>query len=630
MVPSIGELLTTDFCGSVLSLAVYRLWKGISGMPGRASVSQLILQLGSLQAVPGVGGGESGYRSLDEGEMAAATLVGYGEAATYELMEALNSANWIVRYRAADALRIIGSCERPEVLGSMFGLWLDHNLHVHGSADEAIAELDLQAGRVNSRPARVSALAEFLQQSVNFDRLLLLAVFGTGDIRQIAQDTVEKIDGFEAVARLTVLDASLSYAEQSRTFRALEAIWKQINRRKEFDSSPLAPARVCAEINRTGSDGERATAMGFVQHWQSERQNLRPGSAPVDPGTEYVRPASFGAISDERETSLRYASAPEPGSLPVDSSASRSGGRNLWNLFGLWRSRSATPAPPNLSSGNNIAVNNVVLNNVAVNDVVVNVVPQPPSVVVKYAQRTRCRVWVSTAADMEMIVIPEGEFLMGDEDLSNNPRRRVYLDSYSISKYPVTVKQYMEFVHATGYPSHQSPDWKWYRRDHPIVNVSWEDAQAYCEWLSLAGPTMTLPTEAEWEKGARGIEGLRYPWGNEWNAMLCANDLPSTVAVGSYLLGVSPYGVQDMAGNVWEWCSDWYDSTYMPRIPRAATHHSNGSDWGHARVLRGGSWTNSNEDYFRCALRYRHAPDYWDNIIGFRCASPVVLNCIIG
>jgi formylglycine-generating enzyme required for sulfatase activity len=221
----------------------------------------------------------------------------------------------------------------------------------------------------------------------------------------------------------------------------------------------------------------------------------------------------------------------------------------------------------------------------------------------------------------EMLWIPAGEFLMGSSDSDQNagagekPQRRVYLDAYSIYKNPVTVAQYRKFCAATGRQMPSDPSWGW-KEDHPIVNVSWEDATAYARWAGVS-----LPTEAQWEKAARGTDGRKYPWGDKWDASRCSNgdtDLNQTTAVGSFPQGASPYGVLDMAGNVWEWCADRYDGNYYQAGPK---RNPQGPESGDVRVLRGGSWGYANPADFRCAYRYGFVTAGRGYILGFRCAS---------
>lgn len=221
----------------------------------------------------------------------------------------------------------------------------------------------------------------------------------------------------------------------------------------------------------------------------------------------------------------------------------------------------------------------------------------------------------------ELALIPAGAFLMGDEDISDNPRRNVRLSGYWMYKKPVTVGQYKKFCQATARKMPDAPSFNpdWTKEDHPIVNVSWEDAQSYCTWAGTR-----LPTEAEWEKAARGAEGRKFPWGNEFDnrKLWCSfNEKRSgTVPVGTYADGASPYGILDMAGNVWQWCADWYDPAYSRTAPAIDPKDMCA---GQFRVLRGGSWYYFNQGVFRSAYRERYTPNYKDYTYGFRCALSV-------
>jgi formylglycine-generating enzyme required for sulfatase activity len=246
------------------------------------------------------------------------------------------------------------------------------------------------------------------------------------------------------------------------------------------------------------------------------------------------------------------------------------------------------------------------------------------------------------------ITIPAGEFQMGCDDTNPNencyseeqPLHNVYLDAYAIDKYEVTNAQYAEFLNAEGNQEEGGNTWLdaddsdvrihesggvWQAdagyEDHPVVEVTWYGARAYCEWQGKR-----LPTEAEWEKAARGASDTRmYPWGNEDPDCSRLNYYDSTegrcvgdtAPVGSYPSGASPYGALDMAGNVWEWVNDWYDSDYYDVSP-----HNNppGPDSGYVRVLRGGSWPY---DWYTVRVAYRSYdnPSYSRDTIGFRCAG---------
>ncbi len=234
-----------------------------------------------------------------------------------------------------------------------------------------------------------------------------------------------------------------------------------------------------------------------------------------------------------------------------------------------------------------------------------------------------------------MVLVPAGEFTMGSNDGSDDekPVHQVYLDAYYLDKYEVTVKQYAKFLEATGFngppmwptmdqPSHQK---------RPIVNVDWSDASNYCEWAGKR-----LPTEAEWEKAARGTDGRIYPWGNEPPNTLRANygqekwnNHDALVPVGQLKDGKSPYGIYDLAGNVWEWVSDWYDPDYYTTSP---PQNPKGPKNGKYRVLRGGSWDlapehlrSTRRDFNVPLAPTYESPAYRNFNSGFRCAKDAVL-----
>jgi len=194
---------------------------------------------------------------------------------------------------------------------------------------------------------------------------------------------------------------------------------------------------------------------------------------------------------------------------------------------------------------------------------------------------------------LEWVQIPAGEFLYG------TIKSRMHLAAFEIMKYPVTVGQYRLFCAEAERAMPTAPDWGWHD-DHPMVNVTWHDAQAFAAWAGLS-----LPTEYEWEKAARGADGRCFVWGNTWDTTLCRHSVGSgvhaTVSVGSLSNGASAYDVQDMAGNVWEWTASLYDPNSQ------------------AYVLRGGSWVDTSMDAFRTDTRLRKTPDFWNDHFGFRC-----------
>ena len=218
-----------------------------------------------------------------------------------------------------------------------------------------------------------------------------------------------------------------------------------------------------------------------------------------------------------------------------------------------------------------------------------------------------------------MVEIPAGEFTMGNDagDDDEKPAHTVPLEAFEIDLFEVTNADFAKFVEETGYQTGAErageAGWRAYaegKDNHPVVKVTWNDANAYCEWAGKR-----LPTEAEWEKATRGTDGRTYPWGNEWDpakANTKESGFRGTVAVGSFAEGVSPYGVFDMAGNVWEWTADWYQaypgSTYQSEY------------FGEKfKVTRGGGWFQE-EKLVTTFNRSATDPSAANDDLGFRCA----------
>jgi formylglycine-generating enzyme required for sulfatase activity len=240
-----------------------------------------------------------------------------------------------------------------------------------------------------------------------------------------------------------------------------------------------------------------------------------------------------------------------------------------------------------------------------------------------------------------MVSIPPGKFEMGSNEYDNEkPPHTVFLDGYWMGKYEVTVKQFGLFVEDAGYVTEaessggayawtgqtweKKKDINWknpgfkQQDSHPVVCVSWNDALEYCRWLSnKKGVNFKLPTEAQWEKAARGTDGRKYPWGDTKPGETLANfniEISKTTPVGSYPAGASPYGLLDTAGNVWEWCSDWYDPDYYKNAPK---ENPMGPKSGTGRVMRGGGWADRAVP-LRCAYRLNGYPYRRFNTVGFR------------
>ncbi|MBI3246772.1 MAG: formylglycine-generating enzyme family protein [Deltaproteobacteria bacterium] len=245
-----------------------------------------------------------------------------------------------------------------------------------------------------------------------------------------------------------------------------------------------------------------------------------------------------------------------------------------------------------------------------------------------------------------MVSAPAGEFFMGcNEAVDKNcaadekPGRTVYVNAFAVDMYEVTGVDYRRCVEAgkcTAPYTNGSRNWyePWHAT-HPINEVDWNQADAYCRWAGKR-----LPTEAEWEKAARGTDGRVYPWGSEWDdekanmrggtvavglhvagrrrgAYRGKSTRGETVAVGLHVAGASPYRVQDMAGNVWEWTADWYDAAYYQNGP---TQSPSGPKTGTFRSVRGGSW-NSHPLLGRASSRRGNVPGTHTGLLGFRCAQ---------
>ncbi len=229
-----------------------------------------------------------------------------------------------------------------------------------------------------------------------------------------------------------------------------------------------------------------------------------------------------------------------------------------------------------------------------------------------------------------LIEIPAGDFVMGsDEYRDSKPRFNLNLDAYWIGKHEVTNRQFAAFVQATGYQAEGNwrQSFKPGLENHPVVSVSWYDAQAYCRWAGLR-----LPTEAEWEKAARGLDGRLYPWGDTWDAQKCNNrDLKrpdllarmasvhngrGTLPIGSFPEGASPFGLLDAAGNVFEWTTSPFDP-----YPYRTDDGREANDDPIEVSLRGGGWAYRHVGFFRTDTRSRCKPPIFTFFVGFRVAG---------
>jgi len=252
------------------------------------------------------------------------------------------------------------------------------------------------------------------------------------------------------------------------------------------------------------------------------------------------------------------------------------------------------------------------------------------------------RLAVSAVEKSGLVCVPGGIFSMGsapgEGHENERPTHQVFVEDFFIGRFPVTFSEYDVFCAATGcsYPD----DYGEGRGSRPVIFVDWFDAVAHCNWRSIAEGLGTcyiirdrdvqcdfnadgyrLPTEAEWEKAARGTDGRAFPWGNEDPSLDHCNfggHSGFTTPVGSYSpKGDSPFGCSDMAGNVGEWCWDWFDEDYFSRSPE---NNPTGPEMGQFRVIRGGSWLSKKAQHLRTTSRNRDVPSPGCSIFGFRIA----------
>lgn len=268
------------------------------------------------------------------------------------------------------------------------------------------------------------------------------------------------------------------------------------------------------------------------------------------------------------------------------------------------------------------------------------------------------KIELAPGVEMVFVYVPASKFLMGSDPQKDprarrneQPQRWVMLDDYWIGQFPVTNVQFETFVNATGHRTEAETrgssfiswrtldleiakvDWQHPRGAdrvakalEPVVHVSWADAVAFCEWVSGLGQgSVRLPSEAEWEKAARGEDGRLFPWGNEdptpqrcnYDCVATMDLSTVTTDVGSYSpAGDSPYGCADMAGGVWEWCNDWYAEDYYCHAPE---WNPVGPPSGEYRVIRGGYWGTDRDMEIRSAYRDQAIPTATWEGLGFRC-----------
>jgi serine/threonine-protein kinase len=346
-----------------------------------------------------------------------------------------------------------------------------------------------------------------------------------------------------------------------------------------------------------------------VEQEAMTRQPEATGDAQVSPKPE--REASAAIVEQEPQTFGLNREEPQTGRTDFSSPFSY---------------RTESQAPPGFWKKYRVLIG------VALAALIIGVMVWRYNNVVRLAPTYVPIVKTSAKDGMEQVYVPAGVFTMGSNNgySDEKPVHEVYLDGYWIDKYEVTNAQYAKCV-AAGECAKPS-DTQYYANsqytNHPVVYVSWYNANDYCAWTGRR-----LPSEAEWEKAARGTDGRTYPWGNTFDGSLlnycdrnCSfnwadsekdDGYKQTSPVGNYPSGASPYGALDMAGNVWEWVADWYDEGYYSKSP---AENPGGLASGEYRVLRGGSWGN-NVRVVRSADRDWDNPVNSYNLNGFRCAS---------
>ena len=412
--------------------------------------------------------------------------------------------------------------------------------------------------------------------------------------KYVAVSIVGKVLTAEAEANLSEFGQRNGLTEE-QTFTCIE---QELQRNKAHRAAPSPPAPPETIPDTTSADGEKEFQRIL------KLSDLNSGDATEPVREIFVTIAENLGIELPRAEHLLGDYLAQEESVPADESPPRTSDSCMQPA-----AAKAIPAAPAKTS--------------------------PPAEHVQTAavklKTTRSAAGFANPTGARMILIPAGGFMMGsnaaDAGSDEQPLTPTTLSEFYISRHPVTNAQYEQFD-----PSHKQKRIGWAGDDHPVVYVNSLDAIKYCQWLRQKdGNNYRLPTEAEWEYAARGTDGRKYPWGNEgrrgafanfadasttfpWRDLEVNDGYPETSPVGAFPRGASFFGVEDMAGNVWEWCHDFYRP-----LPGAPQQNPRGSGSGDKRVYRGGSW-KSRFANLRATARSSNAPIYSCNDVGFRVA----------
>lgn len=513
--------------------------------------------------------------------------------------------------------------------------------------------IDIYSGPARDRvmmTAWLRQLADIHRETASSDEIdaTLRRIEGAIGLYEGTNQSQDALDTFRTVLAVGLARWDL-YPEEGRLEKAApyiipsllgEALWQIVLIRRLPDhwletlrqiTSPAVALWISNVRTVIGKHNEQKWRIELTRHltsaeWQGAVQRLLDdlsnpaGGAPVvEEVLQAQRRASREAIRDRRSLLLVILSAAGAGVI-----GNRADALVVRLVDQALKSLTPQPAPPSTAPA----------------------MPDPGSTSSKSNRPAIIEVLTAPGVKMPLVRVPAGPFLMGSDKAMDSaasddelPQHRVYLSEFLIGRFPVTVAEFAAFVQAKRYVTEverAGGDTTWRaphgkgssvarKADHPVTHVTWADANAFCAWLSSAtGRRVGLPTEAQWEKAARGTDGRIYPWGNTFDdhkANSRRNRIVSnSTPVGAFSAngGDSIHGCADMAGNVLEWCADWYsDAEYRSRVGLSAVRDPLGPRTGTSRVLRGGLFFDDAMEA-RCASRDWNWPYYFSDLAGFR------------